>query len=246
MTPNALLLGLVFLTGFRIALNVVNGNVIDVGYAGVIGGDRILHGEALYGGFPAGQRARRHVRAARVRGLRALRARVPVERRLGRSSGCARRRGGVRSRVRRRACGSPGDDLAGATLGLLLAYLWVACPFTLLVVNSGTNDALVRRARARGVPLPRPAGRPRRARRRGRPDEVRAAGARAVVRDVRPRAAAQRRRSGGDRRAGPGSRGARSGPRPLLGPHARLPGRARRRRSRSGVSTAGSTGSRRR
>ena len=33
--------------------------------------------------------------------------------------------------------------LGGRTLGLLLAYLWAACPFTLLVVNSGANDALV-------------------------------------------------------------------------------------------------------
>ena len=42
----------VFLVGFRIGLNVHGSNVIDVGYAGVIGGDRILHGEAPYGHFP--------------------------------------------------------------------------------------------------------------------------------------------------------------------------------------------------
>jgi len=52
VSPSFLLLGLVFLVGFRLALNVVDGNVIDVGYSGVIGGDRLLHGDQLYGGFP--------------------------------------------------------------------------------------------------------------------------------------------------------------------------------------------------
>jgi Glycosyltransferase family 87 len=38
-----------FLIGFRIALNVADSGVIDVGYSGVIGADRVVHGEALYG-----------------------------------------------------------------------------------------------------------------------------------------------------------------------------------------------------
>jgi hypothetical protein len=42
----------VFLIGFRIGLNIRDGNVIDVGYAGVIGADRILSGESPYGHFP--------------------------------------------------------------------------------------------------------------------------------------------------------------------------------------------------
>ena len=42
----------VFLVGFRIGLNIETSNVIDVGYAGVIGGDRILRGEAPYGHMP--------------------------------------------------------------------------------------------------------------------------------------------------------------------------------------------------
>ncbi len=43
----------VFLIGFRVGLNVRDSNVIDVGYAGVIGADRILSGQAPYGHFPA-------------------------------------------------------------------------------------------------------------------------------------------------------------------------------------------------
>jgi hypothetical protein len=42
----------VFLGGFRIGLNVQASNVIDVGYAGVIGGQRIADGEAPYGNMP--------------------------------------------------------------------------------------------------------------------------------------------------------------------------------------------------
>ncbi|HZR95277.1 MAG TPA: hypothetical protein VFA56_06255 [Gaiellaceae bacterium] len=42
----------IFLAGFRIGLNVDASNVIDVGYSGVIGAERIVHGEAPWGNFP--------------------------------------------------------------------------------------------------------------------------------------------------------------------------------------------------
>ncbi|HST17013.1 MAG TPA: hypothetical protein VLK36_05045 [Gaiellaceae bacterium] len=42
----------VFLAGFRVGLNVRDSNVIDVGYSGVIGADRIWHGQSPYGHFP--------------------------------------------------------------------------------------------------------------------------------------------------------------------------------------------------
>jgi hypothetical protein len=47
-----LLAGAVFLAGFRIGLNVEDSNVIDVGYAGVIGAERIAAGQSPYGHFP--------------------------------------------------------------------------------------------------------------------------------------------------------------------------------------------------
>jgi len=47
-----LLAAAVFLAGFRIGLNVESSNVIDVGYSGVIGADRIAHGIDPYGHFP--------------------------------------------------------------------------------------------------------------------------------------------------------------------------------------------------
>jgi hypothetical protein len=42
----------VFLAGFRIGLNLEGSNVIDVGYAGVIGAHRIVNGEMPYGHMP--------------------------------------------------------------------------------------------------------------------------------------------------------------------------------------------------
>jgi hypothetical protein len=51
--PVWLLIGAtVFLAGFRIGLNVRDSNVIDVGYSGVIGAQRIATGEQPYGNFP--------------------------------------------------------------------------------------------------------------------------------------------------------------------------------------------------
>jgi hypothetical protein len=47
-----LLAATVFLVGFRVGLNVEASNVIDVGYSGVIGAERIVHGEAPWGNFP--------------------------------------------------------------------------------------------------------------------------------------------------------------------------------------------------
>jgi hypothetical protein len=42
----------VFLVGFRIALNVTDSNVIDVGYSGVVGAQRIASGVTPWGHFP--------------------------------------------------------------------------------------------------------------------------------------------------------------------------------------------------
>ena len=51
-----LLAATVFLAGFRIGLNVEASNVIDVGYSGVIGAERIVHGQAPWGNFPIERR----------------------------------------------------------------------------------------------------------------------------------------------------------------------------------------------
>ncbi|HSK49443.1 MAG TPA: hypothetical protein VK889_03000, partial [Solirubrobacterales bacterium] len=47
-----LLVAALFLLGVRVGLNVADSGAIDVGYAGVVGADRIAHGEPLYDNFP--------------------------------------------------------------------------------------------------------------------------------------------------------------------------------------------------
>ncbi len=47
-----LIIALFFLVGFRVGLNVVDAGVADIGYASVVGADRILSGEEVYGNFP--------------------------------------------------------------------------------------------------------------------------------------------------------------------------------------------------
>jgi hypothetical protein len=47
-----LLIAALFLMGFRVGLNVADSGAIDVGYASVVGADRVAHGEAIYDNFP--------------------------------------------------------------------------------------------------------------------------------------------------------------------------------------------------
>ena len=89
---HVLLWALVFLVGFRIGLNVIDSNVIDVGYSGVIGADRIADGDALYDGEFAPDN-----QSGNVYGPVAYLAYVPWEqllpweRHVGRPAGGARR-----------------------------------------------------------------------------------------------------------------------------------------------------------
>ena len=173
---------LAFLLGFRVALNIVDGNVIDVGYAGVVGADQLSTASRCTA--PSRPTTRTATRTARSLYL----AYVPFELVLaverGPGTTCRRRtaRRVAFDLALRGGCGSPGGGCGGPLLGLLLAYLWAAYPVHAGRANSGANDALVGAARARRAAL---LGRPGRARRPSpcrRPDEVRAAGARAAVR----------------------------------------------------------------
>ena len=77
--PVWLLIGAtVFVMGFRVGLDIADSNVIDVGYAGVIGAQRIASGQAAVRPLPAG--GRYAVRAARPR--RAADVPDPAERPL--------------------------------------------------------------------------------------------------------------------------------------------------------------------
>ena len=140
--PDFLGLAIVFLLGFRLGLNITSSNVIDVGYASVIGADLLAHGEPVYGNFPP---SNAH---GDTYGPANYLAYVPFEL-IAPWSGAwddlpaAHAAAFTFDLACLGGLWLAGRRLRGPRLGLLLAYLWLACPFTLLAVNSGSNDALV-------------------------------------------------------------------------------------------------------
>jgi hypothetical protein len=160
----------VFVAGFKVGLNIRNSNVIDVGFAGVIGAERIAHGQSPYGHFP-------------------------VEEEL-KACGPADREGEIRNRIQANGrceganpngdtygpvayltylpgyaffgwtgkwdklpashftaitfdllcligLGLVGRRFGGLRLGVTLAFAWAAYPFTQYVSSSNTNDAIM-------------------------------------------------------------------------------------------------------
>lgn len=140
---SVLAVGVVFLLGFRVALNVTASNVIDVGYAGVIGGDKLAAGEPLYGTFP---KDNAH---GDTYGPVTYAAYVPFVKAFGwsgRWDGDLPAAHGAAVAFDLLACFLLfviGRRLRGPTLGVVLAYLWVAFPFSLYVLMSNSNDSLV-------------------------------------------------------------------------------------------------------
>jgi hypothetical protein len=142
-----LLIGVVFLTAFRIGLNVTDSNVIDVGYAGVIGADRIVDGDPLYGpGFSD------DVERGDTYGPLTYLLYVPFEQALPWSGawddlpaahGAAiafdlLALGGLFLLGRRLRRGRE-----GLVLGAALAWAWSAYPYTAFALETNSNDTLV-------------------------------------------------------------------------------------------------------
>ena len=151
--PRGLLVaGIVALAAFHTAYIATEGKVIDVGLAGVIGADRILHGEVLYGpDFSEGLPPSADVRGD-VYGPVNYLAYVPFEAAfpwsghwddvpaarvaaLGFELLTALALFGLGRSIR------AGPD--GTTLGIALAYAWLAYPFTMYTLGSSFNDSLV-------------------------------------------------------------------------------------------------------
>lgn len=132
----------------RIALNVADSRVIDIGLAGVVGADRIADGEELYGGeFSPGIDLR-----GDVYGPANYLAYVPFEQAFPWS--------GAWDELPAAHAAAIGFDLLcvagllllglrlragprGRELGVGMAFAWLACPFTLYAMNAAANDALV-------------------------------------------------------------------------------------------------------
>ena len=137
-----LAIGIVFLMAFRIALNVLDSNVIDVGYAGVIGADKLVDGVALYGHWPADNMY------GDTYGPLSYLLYVPFRLIFGWSgtwdSLPAAHAAAIFFDVATLAAlYALGRRLRGNALGVVLAYAWAAYPFTLFTLSSNTNDSLV-------------------------------------------------------------------------------------------------------
>jgi hypothetical protein len=155
--------GIIFLVGFRIGLNVTNSNVIDVGYAGVIGASKLIHGAPLYGHWPLSNAY------GDTYGPVNYFAYVPFQQIFGWSGvwdslPAAHAASITFDLLTMAALFALGRRIGGRTLAMVLAYLWAAYPFALFVLASDSNDSLValllvvtllvaRSAPARGVAL---------------------------------------------------------------------------------------------
>ena len=137
-----LALAVVFLLGFRVALNVSDSNVVDVGYAGVIGAKRIADGRPLYGSYPANNEH------GDTYGPVNYEAYVPFQQIFGGGSTWDDVPAGHAAAIffDLLAVGLLfllGRRMRGPTLGVALAYAWVSFPFTLFALESNSNDTLV-------------------------------------------------------------------------------------------------------
>jgi hypothetical protein len=137
-----LAIGTVFLMAFRIGLNVLNSNVIDVGYSGVIGADKLIHNVALYGHWPHDNMY------GDTYGPVSYILYVPFRLIFGWSGSWDSLPAAHGAAIFFDLLCFVGLFLLGRELrdnraGVILAYCWAAYPFTLYALNSNTNDALV-------------------------------------------------------------------------------------------------------
>ena len=159
----------IFTAGFRIGLNLSSSNVIDVGYSGVIGADRIAHAQMPYGNFPIEdalkpcgpadtdgeirERVQDNGRCESANpqgdtyGPVAYEAYLPGDLVLGWSGKwddlpAAHFSAIVFDLLCLLGLALVGLRFGGTRLAVTLAFAWVAYPFTQYVSNSNTNDAL--------------------------------------------------------------------------------------------------------
>jgi hypothetical protein len=137
-----LAIALVFLVGFRVALNVTDSNVIDVGYAGLIGAQRIVDGKSLYGSYPSDNEH------GDTYGPVSYESIIPFEQVFGFSGHwddlpAAHAAAIVFDLLAIALLFLLGRRVRGPSLGIALAYAWAAYPFTLFALESNSNDTLV-------------------------------------------------------------------------------------------------------
>jgi hypothetical protein len=149
-----------FVIGFRIALYVADSGVIDVGYEGVIGADRVTHGEPIYGTFPDDNSFGDTYGPANYFFYVPFELAMPWH---GSWDDLPAAHGAavffdlatifglflVGRRLARRDAedddppGGGSTLAAGNALGVTLAFAWAAYPFTDYALQSNSNDSLV-------------------------------------------------------------------------------------------------------
>ncbi len=137
-----LAVGVIFLVGFRVGLDIANSNVIDVGYAGVIGADKLIHGQPLYGGWPKDNAN------GDTYGPVNYYAYVPFRAIFGWSGAwdalpAAHAAAIVFDLLTLLGLYFLGRLTRGPTTAIVLAYAWAAYPFTFYALSSNSNDTLV-------------------------------------------------------------------------------------------------------
>ncbi len=141
--PTWLLFALLLLVlGVRIGLNAFDANVIDVGYAGVIGADRIAHAATPYGTFPS------DCSQCDTYGPVVYLAYVPFEAIApweGKWDGLDAAHAAAVAFDLFAIAGLMllGWRLGGRSLAVLLGFAWTAYPFTAYSLESNANDSLV-------------------------------------------------------------------------------------------------------
>jgi hypothetical protein len=160
----------VFLAGFKVGLNVRDSNVIDVGFAGPIGAERIVHGQSPYGNFPVEEKLKPCGPADRDGEIRqriqtngrceaanpngdtygpmAYIAYIPGYALFGWSGKwddlpASHFTAIVFDMLCLIGLGLVGRRFGGNRLGVTLAFAWAAYPFTQYASNSNTNDAIM-------------------------------------------------------------------------------------------------------
>ncbi|MEA2146242.1 MAG: hypothetical protein QOG59_1829 [Solirubrobacteraceae bacterium] len=143
LPTGVLIAGLLVLIGARIAVALAPNQIMDVGYASMIGAYKILHGQSIY--FPSVGHPDTYgpVNYLAYAPFEAL---WPVKSWAGFVPGARIAVltfdlitiGGLVQIGRRLLSGR-----AGLRLGLVLAWLWAACPFTVLPLIKSSNDGLV-------------------------------------------------------------------------------------------------------
>jgi len=158
--PTWLLVTLAILAlALRFGLNAFDANVIDVGYAGVIGADRIVHGETPYGTFPS------DCSNCDTYGPLTYLMYVPFEAVYpydGTASDLSAAHGAAALFDVLCVAGMAvlGWQLGGRRLAAVLALAWAAFPFSAYALESNSNDSLIAAALIWGLVLVRrPLGR---------------------------------------------------------------------------------------